>query len=83
MKRPRSVFRLTLVASILASIILPILVTPRPIDWNRFFFIVAVSITLIWFFYAVILLVITFLIEGRRNIKKRLRDGITDKWGFS
>jgi uncharacterized protein YneF (UPF0154 family) len=83
MKKQKEYFRLTLVISVLVGIILPLLISEKPFDWDRFFFIMAMGFTLIWFIYAVILFIITFLIVGRRNMKKRLKEGIIDKWGFS
>jgi hypothetical protein len=44
---------------------------------------IAVFFSSVWFIYAIILFVWVFLISGRRNLKKRLREGITDKWRFS
>jgi uncharacterized protein YneF (UPF0154 family) len=73
MKKQKEYFRLTLVISVLVGIILPLLISEKPFDWDRFFFIMAMGFTLIWFIYAVILFIITFLIVGRRNMKKAER----------
>jgi hypothetical protein len=42
----------------------------KPIDWSRFFYIMAMGITLVWFVYSIILLAYVFLIEGKRNRNK-------------
>jgi hypothetical protein len=49
----------------------------RPIDWDTFFLIMAISFSLVWATYPIILLGYVFLVEGRRkkisqNIKKKI-----------
>jgi len=68
--------KLTLVALILAGILLPL--TQGVKDSA----IIAVTLCSVWFIYASIFFVSTF-ISGRRNLKKRLKEDITDRWGFS
>ena len=63
-------FRITLVASILAGMILPLLMTGKPIDWDWFFYLMALGFTLVWAIYSLILLGYVFLVEGRRNRNK-------------
>ena len=48
----------------------------RPLPNSHFF-------SLIWFIYGVTFFIFTFLIVGRRNSKKRLKDGINEEWGYS
>lgn len=53
-------------------------------NWLEYvLFHIVTVITMVWFIYAIIIFVHTFLIVGRRNLKKRLEEGITDKRGFS
>ena len=47
----------------------------RPLPNSHFF-------SLIWFIYGVTFFIFTFLIVGRRNSKKRLKDGVNEKWGY-
>jgi hypothetical protein len=44
---------------------------------------IAITFSSVWFLYAFILVIHTFLIAGRRNMKKRLKDGVNERWGFS
>lgn len=44
---------------------------------------ISITFSTIWFIYTVILFVNTFLIVGWRNLEKELKEGITDKWGYS
>jgi hypothetical protein len=68
---------LTPAVSVSGSIGLPLVVGVRDLD------LIACIFASVWFIYAIIMLVITFLIVGRRNLKKQLKGGITDKWGTS
>jgi hypothetical protein len=68
---------LTAAVSVLGSIVLPLVVGVRDLD------LIACIFAAVWFNYAIIMLVITFLLVGRRNLKKQLKRGITDKWGYS
>ena len=67
MNKRKYYFRLTLVVSILAGIILPFSLLPKPIDWDWFFLVMALSFSLVWAIYSLILLGYVFLVEGRRN----------------
>jgi hypothetical protein len=69
-KTKRNSFRFTLILSALAGIILPLILTGRPIDWNEFFYIMASSFSLVWAIYSIILLGYVFLVEGRRRGNK-------------
>ncbi len=77
MKSPRTYFRLALIVSILFGVALPLAFGVKNV---RLF---GVLFTFIWLIYAITLFVWVFLITGRRDLKKRLKDGITDKWGYS
>jgi hypothetical protein len=77
MRGSKTYFRLTLIISILFGIVLPLVFGVKDVRLFAFFF------TLIWLIYAIILLVWVFLITGRRNLRRRLKEGITDKWGYS
>ena len=70
MRRQGHYFKLTLVVSILAGIILPFSLLPTPIDWNWFFLVMTLSFSLVWAIYCLILLGYVFLVEGRRNRNK-------------
>jgi hypothetical protein len=43
----------------------------------------AIGFSFVWILYAVILLIHTFLIAGRKNLRERLEEGVNDRWGFS
>ena len=70
MRKQKHYFRLTLVVSILAGIILPFFLLPKPIDWDWFFYLIVLGFTLVWAIYSLILLGYVFLVEGRRNRNK-------------
>jgi hypothetical protein len=72
-RKQKHYFKLTLVVSILAGIILPFFLLPKPIDWDWFFLVMALSFSLVWAIYCLILLGYVFLVEGRRN-RNRLND---------
>ena len=65
MKRQKYHFKLTLVVSILSGIILPFFLLPQPIDWDWFFWVTALSFSLVWALTYLILLGNIFLVEGR------------------
>ena len=67
MKSLNKYFWVTLVVSILAGIIFPFAMTGKPIDWAWFFLVMALSFSLVWAIYSLILLGYVFLVEGRRN----------------
>jgi hypothetical protein len=74
---PKRLFMLTWIISVLVGIILPLVIGVKdPL-------LIAYIFASVWFIYALIMLVIIFLVEGRRNLKKRLKEEITDKWGYS
>jgi len=76
-KKQKTYLRITVVLSVLLGVILPIVLGIMDPT------LIAISFCSVWFLYAVILLIYTFLIAGRRNLKKRLEGGINDGWGFS
>ena len=76
-RKQKYYFRFTFVISILLGILLPLALGLKDPTLIVIFF------SLIWFIYAVIFFVNTFLITGRRNLKKRLKEGINERWGFS
>jgi hypothetical protein len=61
MRNQRNFFILTLVVSILLGIILPLALGVKDPVY------IAISFTLVWAIYSIILLGYVFLIEGRRN----------------
>jgi hypothetical protein len=77
MSRQRTYLRLTLVISILLGILLPFVLGVKDPT------IIIIAFCSAWFIYSIIFFVHTFLISGRRNLKKRLREGINDGWGYS
>jgi hypothetical protein len=44
---------------------------------------IAITFTCIWILYTIFLLIHTFLIAGRRNMKERREELENDMWGFS
>ena len=44
---------------------------------------IAIAFSAAWFFYAIAFFVKRFLITGRKNLKKRLKEGTNEKWGYS
>ena len=76
MRGQRNYFKITLLISILVAIIFPLAMTGRPIDWDTFFLIMAISFSLVWAIYSLILLGYVFLVEGRhkRNESKRRKE---------
>jgi len=73
MKTLKRYFRLTLIISILVAIMLPLFMSRKPIDWDWFFLVMALSFSLVWAVYSMIFLGYVFLVEGRRN-RNRLND---------
>jgi hypothetical protein len=74
MRGQRNYFRITLLISVLVAMIFPLAMTGKPIDWDRFFLVMALSFSLVWAIYCLILLGYVFLVEGRRN-RNRLNEG--------
>ena len=77
MKKQKIYLRLTVALSVLLGVILPIalgIMDPT---------LIAILFCSVWFLYAVIFLIHTFLIAGRRNLKKRLEELVNDRWGIS
>jgi CBS domain containing-hemolysin-like protein len=77
MKKQKTYLRLTLVLSVLFGIILPLALGVKDPT------LIAITFSFVWFVYVAIFLIYTFLIAGRRNLKKRLEELINDRWGFS
>ena len=77
MKRRKYYFGFTSVISLLFGILLPLVLGVR------YPTLIAIAFSSVWFIYAVAFVVITFLITGRKNLKKRLKEGINEKWGYS
>jgi len=61
MRVQRNYIRITLLISILAAIIFPFALIGKPIDWDTFFLIMAISFSLTWAIYSMILLGYVFL----------------------
>jgi len=76
MRRQRNFIKLTLVVSILAGILLPLALGVKDPT------LIIITFCSFWFIYASIFFISTF-ISGRSNLKKRLKEEVTDKWGFS
>jgi len=77
MKNRKTSLRLTLILSLLFGFILPLALGVKDPT------LIAISFCSVWFLYAVILLIYTFLVAGRRHLKKHLENGVNDRWGFS
>jgi hypothetical protein len=71
MKGQRNYFKITLLISILVAIIFPLAMTGRPIDGDTFFLIMALSFSLTWAIYAIILLggIFLFVKRNRKELK--------------
>ncbi len=68
-KREKTYVGLTLVISILIGIILPLVTVKKPIDWDWFFYLMAIGFTCVWVTYAILFLINTFFGRGRLRIK--------------
>ena len=77
MRRQRNFIKLTFVVSILAGVLLPLALGVEDPT------LIVITFCSVWFIYAIIFFVNTFLITGRRNLKKRVEDGINERWGYS
>ena len=75
MRSQKLYFRLTLVISVLVGIILPLAIGVKDPTLLAIFF------SLVWFFYAVVLVIVSFLVIGRSI--KRSKEIINEKWGYS
>jgi hypothetical protein len=64
-------FILTLVISILAGIILPLVLGVKDLT------LIAICFSLVWFIYAVILLILTFLVKPGLKIRASRQNGVT------
>jgi uncharacterized membrane protein len=62
---------LTLVISVLAGIILPLTLGVKDLT------LIAITFSLVWFFYALLLLITTFLIKPGLKIKASRQNGVT------
>jgi hypothetical protein len=71
MKGQRNYFKITLLISILVAIIFPLAMTGRPIDRDTFFLVMALSFSLTWAIYAIILLgsIFLFVKRNRKELK--------------
>ena len=71
MKSLNKYFWVTLVVSILVGIIFLFAMTEKPIDWNKFFLIMALSFSLPWAIYSIILLgnIFLFVKRNRKELK--------------
>jgi len=72
-KKQKTYLRLTAALSVLFGIILPLVLGVKdPILF-------AVTFSSIWLLYVAILLIHTFLISGRKNLKKHLEELLNDR----
>ena len=71
MKKQKTYIRLTLVISILFGIILPLALGVKDL------YSIALIFTLIWFVYAVLMFVVTFLIKPGIKIKASRQNGVS------
>lgn len=76
MRRQRTYLQLTLVISILLGIILPLTLGVKDPTLLAIFF------SLVWFIYAVVFVIVCFLVIGRKSMK-RSKEMINEKWGYS
>ena len=77
MKRRRVYIALIISIATLFGIIVPIAIGIRDIQ------LVASIFLAIWFIFAASFFVNTFLIRGRRDLKRGLKEGTNEKWGYS
>jgi hypothetical protein len=77
MKKQKEYLRLTLLISVLVGIIFPLSILRSPIQWNRFFFIMVLSFTSVWFICALARFITVFLIKPSLKIKGSRRNGVT------
>jgi len=76
-RKRKTYLSLAVILSVLFGIILPIALGVKDLT------LIAVIFSSVWLIYVIVLLFITLLIVGRRNLKKRSKEGINDRWGFS
>jgi len=77
MRNEKVYMGLALAISIFFGIILPLTFGIRDLQ------LVAIIFSSIWLVFLAGYFVNTLMIKGRRNLKKRLKEGINDKWGYS
>jgi hypothetical protein len=77
MKRGKIYLGLAFGNSISLGVILPFALGVKDLS------LIAITFSSVWFIYAVVLFVITFLVTGRKSLKKQLKDGFNEKWGYS
>ena len=71
MRKQGKYFLITLVISVLAGIILPLTLGVKDLT------LIAITFSLVWFFYAILLLITTFLIKPGLKIKASCQNGVT------
>jgi hypothetical protein len=71
MRKQGKYFLITLVISVLAGIILPLTLGVKD------FTLIAITFSLVWFFYAILLLITTILIKPGLKIKASCQNGVT------
>jgi hypothetical protein len=76
MRKKEVYIELLLAISIFFGIILPIVFGIRDVQ------LVVITFSSMWLIFTAVYFVSTFL-KGRRNLKKRLKEGINAKWGYS
>jgi len=76
MRSQRTYLWLTLVISILVGIILPLALGVKDPT------LIAIFFSLVWFIYAVVLVIVCFLVIGRGSLK-RSKEMMNEKWGYS
>ncbi len=69
-------FLTTLLISVLMGIILPLVLRVKDTVYIAIFF------DSVWFIYAVVHMIIYFLVIGRRNLR-RSKEMVNEKWGYS
>ena len=71
MRKQGKYFLITLAVSVLAGIIPPLILGVKDLT------LIAITFSLVWFFYAVVMLITTFLIKPGLGIKVSRQNGIS------
>ena len=71
MKKQKTYLIVTLLVSILFGIVLPVVLGVRDLT------LIAITFSLVWFLYAVLLLITTFIVKPGLRIKASRQNGVT------
>ena len=72
MKKQKTYLIVTLLVSILFGIVLPVVLGVRDLT------LIAITFSLVWFLYAVLLLITTFMVKPGLRIKASRQNGVTE-----